>query len=186
MPIFRISIQCAINELTASYKWSNTWYVSRADRFEAASAAVGMASFYPQALWEDAFVYNVYVSDMIPNTTNYENIPIGTEGVGQITGLYGEPYHPFICTRVDLTVPGSRPSRKFWRTPLFEGMVSNGRLIAPEIAAAISAAMADMTTVSGLCDVDGEGITGHLVKGVTSRRLGRQAFFDVPLKPGGV
>lgn len=183
MPLFRVQTRVAQDTpSTTPYKWSYLWYVD-AEGLEAA-VAVG------EAIWAAlrpahstyAFCYELYITDLLPSTTNFITSPI-TPGnqrgtAGSVTALLP----PFNVARIDLNVVGSRPSRKFARLPLGEAQIANG-VLEDTAADTFRDAFSDAISIPGVVDESGNGFVGVTVKGVTSRRLGKFAYTGVPNGP---
>lgn len=70
----------------------------------------------------------------------------------------------FAVLRVDLTVVGSRPSRKYLRGVLAENNTDGPyNLVASAVTSFTNLYAAPLAGVAGLVDVDGEEITGAVV-----------------------
>lgn len=132
------------------------------------------------------YAYEVYATDLLPNTTNFTTVPIP---VGQQRGSrsivdLGEPYIPKACVSVNINVPNSRPSRKFWRPGLFEADVVNGTSITPGLRAAIEGAFIIVVNNNpNLRDPDGQFFSDVGSLRLTTRNFGRESTNLVPLGP---
>lgn len=169
-----------------AYKWSYVWYCE-------ASTAVDAAN-WGASLWVDhmrgahtnyAYCYEVYASDLVPNTTNYTVLAMAA-GVQRATG--GSPSSELYLTdtaiRVELTVSGGRPSRKYWRPPLFEEQVGpGGRTVSAGVLTTLNAALTGITNDPDIRDESGNLFTGYVIKSVSTRRLGKFARTALPLPP---
>lgn len=184
--LFSLSVRKAISGSSGlNYKWSNRYFVEAADAVSA--AALGNGFWTRERLFHnaDAFAYQFYATDLVPNTTNfaYATPAAATQFGAWVQG--GDWYADFVCVRVDMTVPNSRASRKFFHIPLRESDVTDGKVISAGLLAAISTGMGQIVAVAQLRDESGNAITGFVNHGITSRRLGRQAYHDIP-QPQGI
>jgi hypothetical protein len=165
-------------------KWRTTFYLDTGTAEAAANQLIDdWTNTLRNHVRESVYAYQVYATDLLPVTADYAIIPID-EGfqrgnVPTPSELYGIEY----CLAVNLTVPASRPSRKFWRAGYCESDYSDGVFNNATLASDIAD---DFNTIisSGLYrDVDGESWTSVLVVKPSIRRLGRTAAFDVPVPP---
>ena len=191
MPLFRASLRMAHDTTWPSRrKWSNTFYFNVANAAAAAAAlVVGWVDHLRNAADETIFAYEVYATDLVPSTSNYVVQPIapGSRRGTIAIGSRGEVYLPKTSVAVELLVPGSRPSRKFWRPGLREADVENGDTVDPDILLLINTAFEDFVTAAspGLVDPDTEQITAVGQFRLTTREFGRTAGADVPAPPVG-
>lgn len=183
MPIFRVQTRLAHDTVGYTpYKWSYLWYVDA----ENLSAAVAVG----EAIWaalrpahsQRAYCYELYVSDLLPSTVTYTLSPIAPGNQRGTAAVVANLLPSFNVVRVDLNAVSSRPSRKFHRLPLGEDQIVNAELAASS-AIAIQEAYADAIAIPGVVDESGNGLTGAIVKGITSRRLGKFAYTAVPSGP---
>ena len=189
MALFLVQTRKAINTGGITAKWSNRYFVQS----DTESGAVAMG----QAIWNDgerlfhnalAFCYSIYVNNMAdaPNTPGLEiGVPTGVQrGARAATAVtVGTMLPLFNVIRVDFPVLASRPSRKFYRIPLLEGDIQD----AQPGAALLSDIQAGCDVIASnwwMQDPDAQSYAGTaLVKGITSRRLGRDAAVSVPIGP---
>lgn len=184
MALFRLVVRKAINISGAVYKWSNIYFVDRASAQDAA-ATMGPAVWNRERGFHstDAFAYEAYASDLVPNTSNYAIVPITANQHG-LWSASGDLLPSFCALRVDITISGpSRPSRKFYRIPLRETDWT-GSGISTGLAAAVDSGVASLVALPELRDESGNQVSSFVVRNVTSRRLGRHASEDVPTNPG--
>lgn len=169
-------------------KWTNTYYVEAANPTAAAAAvAVGWTAHLRNAAYRSVFAYEVYATDLAEGTELYAVVGIPT---GQQRGTLNAPadqeeYLTKACAAVTLTVPDSRPSRKFWRPGFYEGGIVDGVSIFPSIVTAIREAFEDFIDAfeGQLRDPDGQAITGVGTIKLTTREFGRTAGSDLPEPP---
>lgn len=185
MALFRVTIRKAISGSSGlNYKWSNVYYDEAPDANTAADHGLGIWNRERIFHNTNVFCYEVYASDLVPNTINFvQKPPLAAQQFGQYAST-GEWYASFACVRVDLLVPQSRASRKFYHLPLVEGDVVNGASLVTACANAIASGMDQIVAVASLRDESGNNITDWVNHGITSRRLGRQAFHDIPAPQG--
>lgn len=189
MALWLASIRKAVNTSGIAYKWSNRYFVQANTSSEALSIAAqiwlqGERLFHNQL----AFAYEFYVN----NTADAPNTPgvIGTVLEGVRRGLAPASatttaviLPPGNVVRVDFPVPGSRSSRKFYRLPMLESDITEGQL-STSTSNVIQTGVNAIASLAGIRDVDNENFGGAgVVRGVTMRRLGREAFFAVPTGP---
>lgn len=192
MGLFRTVLRQAIGGGASpdAYKWSNIWYVDAADVEAAANQMI--------TVWEDilrpsctqmVYAYEVYASDLVPDTTNFTTIGIvpghqrGTSSTA--TGDGTDFYTPAVALRIDMHVAGGFASRKWVRVGLNEAAVAPGGLTMSNTSwqTAISNAYNDVTEVSGMVDESGHPFTGATLVGIRAKRLGKFARFDLPIPP---
>lgn len=185
MALFRVVVRKAWRSATEAFKWSNVYYTDAPD--VATAAGRGLGYWNRERIFHDTttFLYEVYASDLVPLTQNFTTLPAVD---GQEFGQYldaTELYHPSIVLRVDFLVPSSRPSRKFYRIPFREGTVVNGVGTLAAFTAAATDGLDQLLALGAQAPVDesGNGFTGYVIRGLTTRRLGREAHEGVPAAP---
>lgn len=183
MAIFRVQTRLAHDTVGYTpYKWSYLWYVNVDDL----EAAVTLGEQIWEALRDAhslrAYCYELYVSDILPSTVTYTLSPISPGNQRGTAPAVSNLLPSFNVVRVDLNAVSSRPSRKFHRLPLGEDQLVNGEL-ASSSATAIQEAFALAAGLANVCDESGNPFTGAIVKGITSRRLGKFAYTAVPSGP---
>lgn len=183
MAIFRVQTRLAHDSPGYTpYKWSYLWYVN--------TDTLGDAVTLGEQIWEAlrpahslrAFCYELYVSDVLPTTVTYTLSPIAPGNQRGTAPAVSNLLPSFNVVRVDLNAVSSRPSRKFHRLPLGEDQLVNGEL-ASSSATAIRDAFDLAAGLANVCDESGNPFTGVVVKGITSRRLGKFAYTAVPSGP---
>jgi hypothetical protein len=185
MPLYKLIIRKA-TQLGGGAKWSNVYYCVVPTEQNAIDRAQFIWEFGERLFHaESTYAYAVGVNNQEdPPFTPGIEIPV-PNGVarGAITNIQnGDPLPLFNTVRVDFPVVGSRPSRKFYRPPIGEG-VWNGSTITGALVTGLANGLAWFGTAN-LSDVDGQAWTGaSIVKSVTARRLGKTARLDVPPAP---
>lgn len=188
IPFFRVSLRLATDQPGQPFrKWSNTFYVEAANPVAAAAAGVGAwTGFLRGAARERVYCYQVYATDLLANTDNYQvqNVDQAFQR-GSLATPGTEPYQPKTCLSVTIPVDQSRPSRKFWRPGLYEGDVSNGVTINSTLADTIADAFNNLIANSeGLwLDPDRQQWLAPVQLRLTTREFGREATADVPIPP---
>lgn len=189
MALYLVQLRKAINTDGIAYRWSNRYFFDVADVDAALAQGLGAWDTYEAPFHRKiAFCYEIYANLMgdapfTPGSTL--GVPVGIQ-----RGRYGSGASDTTTilpssnvVRVDFPVVNSRPSRKFYRLPLTEADITSGQLtIATSnvIQTAVNA-LADVTTI---VDVDGQAYGGSaIVRGITTRRVGREAALAVPTGP---
>lgn len=191
MPLYLAQLRKAINTGGFAAKWSNRYFLN--------APTFGDAEGYAQQLWFDvesvfhgelAFCYEIYINLVgdapgnpgtivpvaVPNQRGQQP-QAGVAGVQSLLPLFN-------CVRVDFGVEVSRVSRKFYRIPLQEVDIENAQLIPANVTAILNAWGAAFAAGIPVVDPDNQAWTGAVaVKGLTSRRLGREAQIGVPSAP---
>lgn len=190
MTLYRGTMRLAIDRNGAPlYKWSNVWYVESPNPGVAAEQLAAFWLDVAPAYRPNVFCYEIYVTDRNATTDHYTILPIP---LGQQRGTYGSAitgdilYNPNVCAALTINVIGSRPSRKFIRAGFSEGDIAdNGRRLDPEFADRIrtfyNTAIANRN--GSLGDPDGQQLLPFTSLKLTTRRLGKQAFIDLPAGP---
>lgn len=189
MALYSISVRKAINTNGVVYKWSNRYYGQVTSTFQALELG--------QAIWESgerlfhnalAFCYEIYVNNMedppfTPGTTGA--IPVGIQR-GARTAIATDTTQllpSFNVLRVDFPVVASRPSRKFYRIPLLESDMTSAN-ISTALGSSLQAGVNAIAAFPLIRDPDNQGYSSvGIYKGVTSRRIGREAAVAVPGGP---
>lgn len=188
MPLYLAQVRIATQEL-GGRKWSNRYYVDAATETQAHA--------YARELWYASrgvhnittYCYETYVNLMNDppfSVGSVEAMPaIDSGGTLPNTGR-GELLPSFNVVRMDFPVTGSRPSRKFFRPLLREGDTVGDTLTGADILLAFTTLKADFRDLPFVRDVDGQPwVTSadSILKGVTSRKFGREAALNVPPQP---
>lgn len=171
-----------------AFKYSNVFYVNEPTAADAAADGLIIWNAMKAAIFESAYCYSIYATDLLPNTPNYYQLPVPSgDQRGDLAPVGGaQTYHPIVCARVDLLVPNSRPSRKFVRGGYATDVMANGgRAFVGTYQTLLQDAFNQILIDTGgqLCDIDGQAVAGMQVIGVTTRELGAEAFSDVPTPP---
>jgi hypothetical protein len=181
---------CQVRKATQLYsgrKWSNQY-------FHVAST-VTAALDWAYSVWvdiekdfhyDDCYAYEVYVNDTedAPNSIGYTRPVALADAYGSLVSVgAGQKAPTFVTARVDFPVTASRPSRKFYR-PVLRESDFDGDNFTGTFPAALNTALNNITAVGGFYDVDGQVWVGtHILKGITSRRMGKLAALAVPAPP---
>lgn len=186
MPLFRAELRLAAERQGTPWrKWRNTFYIVEAD---AAGAADQCRNAWEVVLRNHcrAFVYayEVYATDLVPNTSNYVLMPVDTEFQRGNLDAGSDFYALEHCLAISIAVPNSRPSRKFWRPGLLESDFVDGVFQNTTLRDQIIEDWNTMIGNNANYDVDGEPWTSVLSVKQSIRRLGRTAPFSVPAGPG--
>lgn len=188
MALYRTSLRMA-HDVTFSQrrKWSNTFYVEAPNATAAAAAvAVGWESALRGGVRANIFAYEVYATDLLPGTEDYDVVTIPSGLARGTIGLQAsQNYLLKACLGVVLRVSGSRPSRKFWRCGLNELDVVDGVSVGGTIIDLVENAFGEFLVEMGgaLRDPDGQPFedVGRIY--LTTREFGRTAGYDVPEAP---
>lgn len=186
MSLWRVTVRKAITGSAGiSYKWSNVYYVDRADLSAALASGQGIWTRERGFHSVDAFCYQIYVSDLVPNTTNFVQAPPPSAvQFGTYANTGSDWYFSGVAQRVDLFVTASRPSRKFYHPPFTEQDIVDGRDTVAAFQTALSTGVGNIVALPELRDVDGQTVTGWGNFGLTHRRIGRDSFVNVPNPQG--
>lgn len=192
MALYRATIRSAAGGGSSpdAYKWSNIWYIEGTGVGTAAADAVSLWVTHLRPATNPYFyAYEVYISDLVPDTTVFGTYPIipgeqrGTRGGFGNTAL--DWYNPAIVHRYDLTVAAGFSSRKWMRFGLTEASVAPGGLTMSDSdwQASITTAMGACTAEAFVRDESGNAFTGVLAKGLQPKRLGKFARYQLPTPP---
>lgn len=185
LPLFRVMTRLA-HDVNASrpYKWSYTWYTDDMAPQGAAQQGVTAWTTYLRNFHRvNCYCYQVYASSVLEGDINFSMAaPVSNMRRGAL-GNEGDPLPNFTTLRIDLNVDGSRPSRKFLRIPLGAQDVESGVFTNTTLGTAILANMQGMLDTQEWVDPQGSLLTGVTLFGITSRRVGRDAYNDVPVGP---
>lgn len=187
MPLFLIETRKATQSF-GGRKWVNRYFVDVADAGEALDAAEGIWTGVERVFHgDDTYCYEVYANLQgdTPFTVGEQRAIPTVDQEGQLAILSrGELLPSFNVVRCDFSVPGSRPSRKFYRIPLRENDTIGDQLAsASALVTALNAGLAEVP-IYAIVDVDGQAWAGtYQIVGVTSRRFGKEAALGVPSPP---
>lgn len=189
MPLFLVQTRKALNTGGIAAKWSNRYFGEVSDASAALALGLNIWQYCERTFHSDlAFCYSIYVNQMgdAPNTPGIEQaVPEGIQrgGIVRGPGRIAEILPLWNVVRVDFPVAASRPSRKFYRVPLEETHITSAQLT-PEMLTLFNTGLAALDGLGELRDVDGQVWVGAgIVRGLTSRRLGRDAARSVPPGP---
>lgn len=187
MAVFLTQLRKA-TQVGGGMKWSNQYFFQANTEDEALVLGADLWDLV-EKLFHDTttYCYEIYVNRLgdAPFTVGRTEPLTGSFAYGTLDAvLRGEPLPSGNVVRVDFSVPGSRPSRKFYR-PLLREVDTNGDLlVGPALLTAMNTAFPVMNGFP-LVDVDGQlwDNNGATIRGLTMRRLGREAKFAVPPAP---
>lgn len=185
MGLFVVSLRQAMERGSTPYrKWSNTFFVET-ETAEAAASLVndGWVNILRNHVREHVYAYQVYATDMLVATSEYIVEAIDPAFQRGVVSRPDEIYTPENCVAVSITVPASRPSRKFWRPGLTEADFGNGVFDNTTLLGQIISDFNDLIASGPFRDVDGQNWISVLGVKQSIRRLGRTAPFDVPAGP---
>ena len=185
MTLFRTELRFATDPAGTPYrKWRTTFYIDTSST-EAAASALGDSwiNTLRSCVRDRVYAYQVYATDLDPESAIYSLIPIDPAFQRGDLSTTTDMYNFDICLAVAISVPASRPSRKFWRPGLMESDMTNGIFT--------NTALADLTTDAfntiieeGIYrDIDGDFWQAVLTIKQSNREMGRLAAFDVPAGP---
>jgi hypothetical protein len=168
-------------------KWSNRYFLE-ADNIDAALTAASGIWTAAEVLIHDhrVYCYEIYanlVGDAPFTPGTIRAIPAPSQRGSVSSGARGEELPLFNVVRCDFPVVNSRPSRKFYRCLLRTGDIDDGNLNITH-AARVDQMLQAIASFGNIVDVDGQGWVGQGVqRGITARRLGREAALGVPAGP---
>lgn len=185
MPVYKCSLRKAFGT-PFFQKWSNTYYIDAGSITEAGDTAIDLWMNAERPMHtQGVYCYEVYLNNMSDPPNSPGNVfPIGASVQRGVFPGYnaGATFPLWNCLRVDFSVLGSRPSRKFYRLGLVPANYDNGN-ITSGLATVVSTCAAWVAGSPFLVDVDGEQITSASLKGLTPHRLGKEAGINVPAGP---
>lgn len=188
MTLYKTALRMA-HDVTFSQRrrWSTTFYVEAANATAAASAiAVAWNATLKNGCDTRVFAYEVYATDQLPGTEDFAVVGIpASQQRGTIDAGASEAYLLKAAIAVELLVPNSRPSRKFWRPGLRETQVVNGVSVEANTASLVRTAFTNFLTTMGsaLKDPDGQTFSGVGKLTLTTRQFGREAGSNLPEPP---
>lgn len=186
MPLYKVSWRLA-HDVTwpQRRKWSNTAYVTAPSSTTAAAAGVAAwVSYLALATDNSVFCYEVYATDLTPGTDDYatQSVPPSQQRGDRATPG-GEKYLLKAVATVTINVPGSRPSRKFWRMGLHEADVVNGADLNVATLEALTIGLGQFAGDETWADPDGQLYASVGRIHLSTREFGRYAGNDVPSPP---
>lgn len=189
MALWTVQTRKAINTNGIVAKWSNRYITEDAGPAEALQRAlnywVNAERLFHGAL---VFCYEVYVNRIgdAPFTPGFSAaVPVGVQrGARAQTAASTVTLLPlWNVIRVDFPVNNSRPNRKFYRTALLESDVTSAQLDA-DVGTGMQAGLDILATSTGHRDTQGNTLLGsYIIRGLTSKRLGRESAVSVPPGP---
>lgn len=191
MTLYRATLRqaCGGGTVPDAYKWSNIFYINTSSAIFAAEI---MSDFWTDTM-RPAFsvvnyAYEVYVSDLAPETTNFTTLAIDP---GNQRGTYtpaessNNLYTSAVAYRVDINVPGGYASRKWFRWGLCESVVAPGGhdLNDASWMVAINVMVASLAASTTIRDESGNAFSGYTLRGIHGKRLGKNARNNLPTPP---
>jgi hypothetical protein len=147
-------------KLRSGEYWSNRYIIDATDLAAAVAIADGIYDI-ERTVHQPGVTFTKYrVSDMVAGTDNFVVIPKGEPGLLSLTG---EPLPLFNVVRVDFGTGSGRPSRKYLRLPLSEGVQANGVLDSVFVTTIRDNYASPLMNHVGFVDVDGEQIISNSV-----------------------
>lgn len=152
--------------------WTNVYWINEATVAGAMPAAAEIVGAERAIHWNQVLFTRYRVDDAVKNTDNYVTGIIN--GMGQVA-FDSQSMPLFVVLRVDFTVAGSRPSRKYLRGCLQESNVDGPiNLVAASVNAWQNLYADRVANVATFGDVDGQDITaGRVHPRVAMRQLRR-------------
>lgn len=186
MTLFRTELRMAItlDNSTGFKKWRTTFYLNKSTAVAAAQQLrddwIGILG---DACRDRVYAYQVYATDMVEGTSNFHLQSILPEDQRGHIPTPDELYAVENCLAVGITVPASRPSRKFWRAGYCESDYTQGVYSNSTFSTLISGKFDDLCGTGQYVDIDGQDWISTLVVKASLRVLGRTSRFDVPNPP---
>lgn len=186
MPLYLVQTRKA-TQLYGGRKWSNQYFHQASTVTAALAWAYSVwVSLEKPFHYDDVYCYEVYVNDTsdAPYSVGYTDPIVHVDAFGSLaSGSAGQKAPTFVVARVDFPVTASRPSRKFYR-PVLRETDFDGDQLSTGFTSVLATALANLGTIGGFYDVDGQVWLGTFsVKGITSRRMGKAAALGVPPAP---
>lgn len=165
MPRWRLTVEKVYN---AEY-WTNVYWLEATDRAQARARGQAIANIERSVLDTRCVLTKFRVDDGTPNTDEYSTVAINLPGTKDNSTSELMPL--FVVARVDFTVDGGSPSRKYLRGVLTEADVQGPfTLINPKLDFLQNFYAAPTAGSAGFVDVDGELIDGGVVSSLVGMR----------------
>lgn len=154
MPLFKVDIE----KLLGQEYWTNRYIVNATDLQEGDDIGASIVAAEQEFHLTDVLFTKRRTSTLAPGgefTTTNINLPGNRAGSGTFLPLFN-------TLRVDLSVFGSRPSRKYYRGVLTEGDISGDGVttnFTPLLTLLLNVIADEASTGEGVVDVDGQLIT---------------------------
>lgn len=158
MPTYRLTVEkymAALNEY-----WTNVYHVNAESGANTVPITDALVAAERQILSTQAIITKVSIT--LPGDGSGAVFGANTYN---LAGLLNTPnlVPLFVVARVDFTVGGSRPSRKYLRAALDEGLMTHTTIDGSYLAV-LNTYAAAIVAVSGICDVDGQAIVAGSTK----------------------
>lgn len=166
MPLYSVDIQ----KKQGTEYWTNRYILNDASLGAASVSMLEIAQCEVQIHTQNVVIDRGRVRPLAPGGDNFIIVPYGYDG-GYDGGSLSSQLPLFNVVRVDLEVSEGRPSRKYYRVGLTDGMV-NGSTINETYRAFVDTQVEQMRTdlAGKLVDVDGQGINGATVFATVAMR----------------
>lgn len=162
---FRITIEKFYPE--AYEYWTNVYFVQANTLGDAGPIGSQIVQAERTIHGTGVIFTKMRVDDNVKDTEVYSTVNLNLNGQRTISGDLSPL---FVTQRVDMNVTGGRPSRKFYRGVLSEGVLTSfGRMTAPWIAE-METFCALLGNISGLVDVDGQEVINVVCAIVAANR----------------
>lgn len=186
MPLYLCQTRKA-TQLYGGRKWSNQYFHVASTVTDALTWTASVWANIERAFhYDDIYCYEAYVNQVgdAPYSIGYTQPIELAQTYGSLAAASaGQKAPTFVVMRVDFPVTASRPSRKFYR-PVLRESDFDGDTLGTAIQSAANTALANVGTIGGFYDIDSQvWIGSHIIKGVTSRRMGKLAALGVPPSP---
>lgn len=165
-------LRLTIEKLYKGEYWTNVYHLDGAVADQTANADAIVAA--ERAITHNAVLFTkMRLDDNVPNTDNYATRVInqfgGVEGAAEATLL-----SLFNVLRVDFTVTGGRPSRKYLRGVLREDMVEFDRIIPASVSFFQTNYANVVANVAAYQQADAQDVTGAVVHPFVAMRQVRR------------
>lgn len=142
--------------------WTNVYWLNVANPPAGNAAAEAVVNAERSTLDNRCIITRYRIDDAVPLTDNYHTVVLNVTGASANATIELMPL--FSVVRVDLTVAGSRPSRKYFRGYLLESIVEGPFNISASAITSFQTNLADaLAAIPELCDVDGQDVVGAKV-----------------------
>jgi len=186
MALFLVELRKA-TQLYGGRKWSNRYFMEAPDSDTALTDGLTLwQQVESEFHYDDCYCYEIYCNQQgdAPFSIGFTAAVPGVSAYGVlVSASAGQKAPTFVVARVDLPVVASRPSRKFYRGPLRETDF-DGDTIGGTYVTALTTGLNNLDNFENLRDVDGQNwTTTYVIRGITSRRMGKTSAIDVPSPP---
>lgn len=186
MALFLVELRKA-TQLYGGRKWSNRYFMEAPDSTTALADGLTLwQQVESEFHYDDCYCYEIYCNQQgdTPFSIGFTAAVPGVDAYGVlVSATAGQKAPTFVVARVDFPVAASRPSRKFYRAPLRETDF-DGDTIGGNYVTALTTGLNNLDNFENIKDVDGQNwLTTYVIRGITSRRMGKTSAVDVPSPP---